>query len=683
MLGLLYLFLCIVTGYSLVSLLMPSVFNFFETTYTGKKIKFPSFFLVTSMSLVLGIMLLSWITYFTAYALRAKADPLYMGLVVSSIAGTVLVVITLIVRGRRYFSDFAGMFKNFTFTDTLICLIITVFTSIFMFSTFYVKGNLLEVGLSVFSDFSPHIGMIKSFSRGDNFPTSYSHFAGEDIKYHFMFQFFVGALEYLGLRIDLAFNIPSILCFICVCMLLYSLAVKLFSKRGVGYLAIFFFLFRSGSAFFSFVGEYSGKLKNIGAYLYNNNAFIGETEHEDWGLWNLNVYVNQRHLALGLCLVLISIIIMLQYTFDNLKRLKALQCKEDSFTTSAGKFIRNGFFTKNGYFSGNVMTPIFVGLMLGMGAFFNGACVIAALLVLFMLAWISDGRFSFLLMAIITVGLSYAQSSFFISGSALDFRYEPGFLAAVTTFFGILKYLRLLLGILPFVILAAFLMVNGYYKWIIVAFTAPLVFAVTFQMTVDVAVNHKYIMISCMLMTVFAAALIYKVFLRKGLATKVVAVMLCLALTITGIYDLYIIIKRNNPNLGGMIGIDRNSGITKWVSENATSKDIILSDWYALNEVVLGGGMLYYGWPYYAWSAGYDTDYRELQAKQMFGAYDSATLDELVKENKIRYIIVDNAVRTNDIYEVNEKVISGTYKSVYQEGEGDWLFTIYDTEKRY
>ena len=140
--------------------------------------------------------------------------------------------------------------------------------------------------------------MIRSFSYG-SFPTSYSHYGGEDIKYHFMFQFLAGNLEFLGLRIDFAFNIPSMLSFISTFMLLYVLALKITGRMLSGVLALWFFAFRSGKALFVFLSEIP-KGQNIWEVLWDNTSFIGKTTHEDWGLWNLNVYCNQRHFAFGL-----------------------------------------------------------------------------------------------------------------------------------------------------------------------------------------------------------------------------------------------------------------------------------------------------------------------------------------------------------------------------------------------
>jgi len=91
--------------------------------------------------------------------------------------------------------------------------------------------------------------------------------------------------------------------------------------------------------------------------------------------------------------------------------------------------------------------------------------------------------------------------------------------------------------------------------------------------------------------------------------------------------------------------------------------------------------MLYYGWPYYAWSAGYDTEYREKQVIKMYESDTVEELDALIKENNIRYIIVDNEARTSTLFYINEDVIDAAYEAVYTEGDGAWKVTVYDTQK--
>ena len=57
-----------------------------------------------------------------------------------------------------------------------------------------------------------------------------------------------------------------------------------------------------------------------------------------------------------------------------------------------------------------------------------------------------------------------------------------------------------------------------------------------------------------------------------------------------------------------------------------------------MNEVTMSGVMLYCGWPYYAWSAGYDTNYRADRAVEIYTATDESVLRSVVKEEKITYI---------------------------------------------
>ena len=55
----------------------------------------------------------------------------------------------------------------------------------------------------------------------------------------------------------------------------------------------------------------------------------------------------------------------------------------------------------------------------------------------------------------------------------------------------------------------------------------------------------------------------------------------------------------------------------------------------------MSGVMLYCGWPYYAWSAGYDTNYRAAQAVTIYTTSDSETLKKHCKTGEITYILFE------------------------------------------
>lgn len=52
---------------------------------------------------------------------------------------------------------------------------------------------------------------------------------------------------------------------------------------------------------------------NLLETLTENVSFIGYTTNENWGLWNFNVYLNQRHLAFGLLMVTLALYLFMDW----------------------------------------------------------------------------------------------------------------------------------------------------------------------------------------------------------------------------------------------------------------------------------------------------------------------------------------------------------------------------------
>lgn len=90
-----------------------------------------------------------------------------------------------------------------------------------------------------------------------------------------------------------------------------------------------------------------------------------------------------------------------------------------------------------------------------------------------------------------------------------------------------------------------------------------------------------------------------------------------------------------------------NSELTQWLEENLEKNDLLLTPEYSMNEVTMSGAMLYCGWPYYAWSAGYDTNYRAAQAVTIYTTSDSETLKKTVQQEKITYILFEEGSNLN------------------------------------
>ena len=691
MAAIVYLIICILTGYCFLSVFFGMLWGFGEKSYGKKKIGVPDFMVIIPFSGFAGVMILSWLTYIPACVLRSVPKPLTTADIIACALALLFDIAAVCLKRKSFLGSFLSMFKNTRPMEAAVILLSGLVGSLIMISAFYLKDNEYYVGMSVFGDFATHLDMIRSFAYGDNFPTQYSHFAGADLKYHFMYQFFVGNLEHLGMRLDIAFNLPSIFFFTSVCMLLYAYAVKLTGRKAAGLVSVVLFLFRSSPAFWLFVSRAGSGLGEIYRALFDNRAFIGETPNESWGLYNLNVFTNQRHFCVGLTGMLSALILLTDNCFSMRERMMGAAETERGLEetgaglSGAGKIIgsvRRFIFSKDAWLPQKTGMAVALGVLLGFSGFFNGAVLIGCLLVLFVLAFAADRRLEYLITAVLAVAISSVEAAYFVSGSVTDLRWQPGYLAEQKNLPGMVFFLCMLFGIAFFIVLAEFLVEDVFRRWLIIAFSSPIFFALCFQMTTDVNVNHKYLMIGAMLCTVPVAAMLCRMWDKKNVIMRLAAVMSLILLTSTGLYDLNCLMKQNNYEMNSGFVFKRDDPVTKWVLEHSTSKDIFLADTYAINNVTMGGAMLYYGWPYFAWSAGYDTAGREAEVIAMFGADTPEELRTLIKKNNIRYIIVDQSARTSQWFELNEDNIKNTYECVYSTGEGEWEFDIYDTSIR-
>ena len=245
----------------------------------------------------LGALAMGWTSYAAAFAADVCLkweNPLFYGNLAAMAGAGAVLVFRYVSRGKK-----KSVLPAFTVREAVFFLFLLAFLTWIMFYVFYIKDGILYSGFTVYGDYAPHTAMMRSFSLGDNFPTQYPHFGGEDVKYHFMFQFLVGNLEYLGIRIDIAYNMLSVFALLGFLMMLYSIARRLTGSGAAGVVTVALFFFRSSFTFFRYLWEHlrSGDLLRT---LAENTSFIGYTPNEDWGLWNFNVYLNQRHLAFGL-----------------------------------------------------------------------------------------------------------------------------------------------------------------------------------------------------------------------------------------------------------------------------------------------------------------------------------------------------------------------------------------------
>ena len=542
MLAILYLILCAVFGMCFVGLCVPDVRRLYIACSPAAKsiTHIPNTLFTVPAGIVTGMMCVPFFNYYVTLGLTYifNNGPLCMKLgVLITFAFFIWMILTCLVlinrkrikreelrsAGSTMIEDYRSNIVDVLFYG-IVTILITATATFLMFYTYRINGTTLQSGFSTFSDLSPHTAMVSSFGKGFNFPTQYMHFSGDGIKYHFFFYFLAGMLEYLGLPIDYAINLPSIIAMVCALVLLGLLAVLISSRRIAFAVAPVLVFFRSSLNAFVHIKELMAEgntLQQAVKAILEFNQWYKVTDYDDWGIWAINVYPNQRHLMLGVAVILIMVIIFLPFV----RRLGISLSRSEDF----GDGVKTFAFSKNAWLtrSGDPLYPVSIAflacVLVSIMPYFHGSCLIALLLVLFGMAIFSESRLLYLIVAVFAVGSSYAQTLAFSGGysNVVSFKFAPGFILDKPSVADLAHYLYIVTGltiILAFVFAVTVLIVDIVRKKPVYRFLLflcalnPMIFAFLFQVTLEKLANHKFIQVSLILLDVFVAALIANLF---------------------------------------------------------------------------------------------------------------------------------------------------------------------------
>src|SRR5215475_891464 len=261
-------------------------------------------------SLLAGLVLSSWFTYLSSLVFSRTASPLLWGnLVFFSAAGG------LLIWSRRRASKpssqpSATPARRADKWDLITISLFLVVTSWMMFSSFGMDAGKLKIANHEWSDFGPNVAIMQSFALGHNFPTEYPHFSGDRIRYHFLFYFQAGNLEYLGLNAAISNNILSVMSLVAMLVLVMTLGELVFRSKAVGRLGAALFFFHGSLSYVLFLRNQGslGKAVSTAASLHSFLPTGFPYRGEDWGVWSLVNFLNQRHFASAIGILLLVLV---------------------------------------------------------------------------------------------------------------------------------------------------------------------------------------------------------------------------------------------------------------------------------------------------------------------------------------------------------------------------------------
>lgn len=480
------------------------------------------------------------------------------------------------------------------------------FGYILFFSTFYEKADTIFIASKEWSDFASHIPLIRSFSLGLNFPPEYPLFPGEPIKYHFIFYYAVGLLEKLGLNIGNALNIPSFLGFVLLLFMIYFFSKEIFKSKAIGIISIIFFLFNSSLSYIYFFKKYPLSAETL-SNITNNSEFLSFAPYGEGiisAFWNLNIYTNQRHLAISLGLSLLIIYFVLKPILNN-KQLKIKSC-------------------------------LVLGATLGLSFFLHTAVFLMTIIILLALFISSKGnKKNIFIILIITAIISIPQYIYLNGSSVFSPHFKFGYLIAGNdlTLKKFLEFWIYNLGISALLIPIGFIFANRFQKKILLVFLMLFIIGNSFQFSPEIAANHKFFNFFIIVGNMFSAFAIITIWRKKPFLV-LIAPLLFFFMILGGIIDLFPIINDRNFELADY----KKNKDALWIMKNTEKNSVFLNTTYLYNPASLAGRKIFLGWPYFAWSQGYDTNKRGESLREILGSTNKQEACALLKRDDIDYV---------------------------------------------
>lgn len=630
-------------------------------------------------SFLVGVLLSTWIVFLSAVALRRLAHPLVAGNIAFLI---VLAAVAFLARRfpRRAPDEVplprpAGSIR----WDLVWLSAFLVLTVWLMFATLSFKDGQFQIAFKAWTDFGANVSLTQSFALGHNFPPEHPFFPGEFIRYHFLFWFQTGNLEFLGLNPVWSINLLSILSLLALLVLIMTLGEILFNSRTVGRIAALLFFFSSALSYLPFLraqSSLSGAVNSIrGAkeFLASGYPFRGET----WGVLSANVFAYQRHLISGIGLLFVALI----FVVDRYRRLAREQKEKETnlrlVQAGEGDAVEgtpeeSSQLDSRKPFSeapaaGTAILDwkawVFAGSLIGLLPYWNSPTFLAALAIFGCLLLFLPLRLGMLglLAAALVIGLP--QVLMLRSGNVTTYSLlNPGYTLENPSLWLILKYLGWTFGVKWILLGVAVAFASGIQRRVLLAVSSLIAIVFLFQLSVDIFNNHKLLNIWVTLVNVYAAYALWRIAKFK-IAGLILAVVLAITTVFGGVIDLFPL--HNDPMLAVSYRHDR---LTQWVMTRTQPSDVFLTHTLLTHQVLFAGRKIYLGYTLFAWTAGYNVPERETLYRRMFQEADVEELKRLLRENKIAYVAIDDGVRHNEsLPELNELVYREHFERVFED----------------
>ena len=537
-------------------------------------------------------------------------------------------------------------------------IVIGLYSYLF-FLTVTFDSNFYKFSYLVYGDFTATTAIIENFHHNAlTWPLQYPLFCGKQITYHFGFMALVGLVEKLIPNLSIALNLVSITALVFLVIFTYLVSLKLFKDKTVAALSPFVYLFNPSLEWVYLIKRIAHE--GLGETLKASNFFAaGPYRPSDVVsiFWNLNTFVNQRHLILGFALVLALIYLDLteqgrveQSRVERFLPLKILGVVLLTIINKAALliyllYLGMIFILANKYLA-KILTCFFLKLI-------RRKCKLDKNQISQITTEVKRSLLALGFITAVTLlvlQIFYGQFSRDLPNAKIH--YKPGFLVnsvqyehsypAFTKWF---LYIAENFTLLPIAAVGGFILAYKSNKQnrlshiaLIATALGSLFTAFTVTFSSDPAVNHKLVNFFIYISAIYAIYFIVKL---KNIPLKALIFswfILTLSLNLTADVVPYL-----NSDYAQFLRPER-SKVSRWILQHTNPTDCFLNLTYETMPITLTGRYVFFGWDYYPMSAGYNTLARREQIKfalaRLYRYNSKEKLCELMKKNNLKYIFL-------------------------------------------
>jgi len=434
---------------------------------------------------------------------------------------------------------------------------------------------------------------------------------------------------------------------------------------------------------------------------------------EAWGTWSQVTFLNQRHFASAIgILLLVLIFLVIRYRAFYAERAaaappgKTLTPEADALPQGAPETLSDNATSPESlpastsaatatpvleprqprFFNAQILRStvpgfIFSGGLLGLLPMWNSAVFIAAFVILAVLFVFCPLRVQMVALAITAGLIALPQMLYLSTGSGraqMPKLLHWGYTLDHPTVWNITKYLGFSFGFKWLLIALALLFASSLQRRVFVAVSSLLVVAFSCQFTIEALANQKFFHIWVAIVNLFVAFALWRLW-RSSLAGttlpgKLAAILLFILIIPGGLIEFLPIHNTYWSEVAY-----KNDPLIEWLMKETKPREIFLTDRFVSHPILMAGRRVFYGWPYYSWGAGYDSTKRDKAYLDLFQTKDPRKVFRLLKDNNISYVAFDNAVRHNEfVKSPNEQVFATYFPKVFQDKEHKYnSLTIY------